>query len=725
MSENTALVYISYARGDGLGNVQRIAEALTNSGQAAWYDVQDRPDDYEDYASILEGQILRAGCVVICLTNTPMDIRMKREVYFAHAAHKPIFIAAFSEPVPPLLQGATRVDFSLFDAALAKLANLTSNLPDETPTPAFISPYRTYLNRLYVWIVRYQQATVLTTPLTMPEGEWEDAVQNDLRPRRALLRAYQGKPINQPLKDFNTFDMDDEDEMEDFIIMPKAFARLQEALEEYDNRTVIHGESGVGKTTALLYAAREAVLRRLEDSSAPLPFVGMVGGWYISDPRQLYALLGQHAKDLSHDLIQNDLEAGNVVLFLDGFDELGSRQYELIKVQTVDPKTGQPNMLTVKDKDGQKKKIFQEVDQYRHYDPRERLIAALKNLPDNVQFILTMDTHTFEAFSSKLPCQNAIHMQPVLINQMEDFLSAYPHILTLLRRSPNLETVAQKPFLLNALIVAVETLEETAVERFEAFAEQTDAILTEITLRLYAHARHLSASDAPPMSIDALYYVLGAAAFSYVEEADQNPRYGYCELDYTALTGLYHDPDTFIGFAQQLGFLVYVRDDNEGNPIYRFPTAILRDHFIPHACEFLLSDDNILQLRLRALRVLSRVDAVYIQRLILKALDDDELITELQNVNWDARVKAHVLAMLGRSYDARALAPLVTGLEDPQGWVRQSAALALGELGDVGALEALKRSALNDLNADVRRNARRSLEKLGYDPILQPLAEKP
>jgi hypothetical protein len=66
---------------------------------------------------------------------------------------------------------------------------------------------------------------------------------------------------------------------------------------------------------------------------------------------------------------------------------------------------------------------------------------------------------------------------------------------------------------------------------------------------------------------------------------------------------------------------------------------------------------------------------------------------------------------LGETGDIRAVEPLVSALGDGQEYIRKAAAGALGKLGDPRAIEPLS-AALNDRYASVRDCARQSLERI-------------
>ena len=61
--------------------------------------------------------------------------------------------------------------------------------------------------------------------------------------------------------------------------------------------------------------------------------------------------------------------------------------------------------------------------------------------------------------------------------------------------------------------------------------------------------------------------------------------------------------------------------------------------------------------------------------------------------------------------DKSSVIPLIQLLEDRDFEVRQKAAIALGEIADLGATMSLK-EALKDSNKEVRQSARWSLDKI-------------
>lgn len=90
------------------------------------------------------------------------------------------------------------------------------------------------------------------------------------------------------------------------------------------------------------------------------------------------------------------------------------------------------------------------------------------------------------------------------------------------------------------------------------------------------------------------------------------------------------------------------------------------------------------------------------------------LVSVLQDEDSDVRWNAaHALGKIG---DPMAIEPLVAALQDADSGVRQVAAEGLGKFGDWRAIEPLM-SALTDKGKEVREAAANSLQSLGWQPV--------
>jgi len=94
----------------------------------------------------------------------------------------------------------------------------------------------------------------------------------------------------------------------------------------------------------------------------------------------------------------------------------------------------------------------------------------------------------------------------------------------------------------------------------------------------------------------------------------------------------------------------------------------------------------------------------------------EPLIEALKDDNQYVRV--HIAFALGEIGDARAVEPLIDALEDRDRFLRRSAAWALGKIGDNRAIDPLFTAFEEDDKLDVRKDAARALNKLGWKPNL-------
>jgi HEAT repeat protein len=123
---------------------------------------------------------------------------------------------------------------------------------------------------------------------------------------------------------------------------------------------------------------------------------------------------------------------------------------------------------------------------------------------------------------------------------------------------------------------------------------------------------------------------------------------------------------------------------------------------------------NVLQLissdpytRGQAASRLGRARSLWIMRLLVKVVTSR---VEEQNVHWAAG-KA-----LGEIGNVRAIEPLVKALKDPLEAVRRAAAKALGEIGEAQAVVPLI-ELLKDSQEFVRREVAKALDALAYQPV--------
>ena len=95
-------------------------------------------------------------------------------------------------------------------------------------------------------------------------------------------------------------------------------------------RLLILGEPGAGKTTELLTVAHRLIKEAIDDDDKPIPILFELSNWTLSTPilmwlgkqlRQTYGV----SKKLAEPLVRQWLQQAQLLLLLDGLDELGQR----------------------------------------------------------------------------------------------------------------------------------------------------------------------------------------------------------------------------------------------------------------------------------------------------------------------------------------------------------------------------------------------------------------
>lgn len=719
MSDPHQFVYISYARTDGFPYAQQLADAIHTAGKAVWYDLWQYPParDGNDYDALLEAQISRAESVVVCLTGGFVDYRMRREIIFAQCQQKPMILVALPDFSPdnmhPLLRHLELLDFrnntANLDDLLAQIA-----APPAFQSPTVANPYRPYLSALYQQIAAFLEATVYrpTEPAT---GEADGK----------LPLTFRGKHLKLAPRKVISLDTTEELDMGDLLIMPKSFDNFGDVLAEYGARAFLTGASGSGKTTTLMAFARDAIVRCLENPLEPLPLVASIGGWDAQENTPLVNWLVQSTRYLDYDLVEDAIQNHRALLLLDGLDDLGPTHSETVEVIVADPKTGQPIFLVTKDPSTRKRvEQPQKAHQVRTFDRRLGFLATLEEIGSQNTLVVSVNTATYENLQPRGDFDGIIEIRSLGASEIDAYSRAFPALEQALYDHPQLARFAYSPFMLNVLAHLFTTLTATLSTALAKLP--SDEVLAEETLLSHYVQTRFNAVKSQrghlPFDLAALEYLLGAAMFPFIEESIKNPRPDFAEVNFETLRQLHPEAQELVDIARAMSLLLYVRDDKELYPVYRYAHPALRDYFIVRAGEVALREGNLTQ-QTRVLRIFCHMGDARAVRSFKLALDNNRLMMTLPNADWEAAVKARALELLGKTHDTRALAPLVTALQDQKGWVRKSAAWGLGELGDEGAIEPLKSSAYRDQDADVRRNAYQALEKLGYDPLTRPIAD--
>ncbi|MDX1992258.1 MAG: TIR domain-containing protein [bacterium] len=557
-------VFISYARRDGVFFAERLDEALQRTGLSTWCDYRHL-DPAQDFTAELEKAIEAAQQVVVCLTpdSKREDSFVRREIQYALAQNKPIIPLRFAEVVPPIhIVNLTYIDFynrvweTAFDELLRRLNLAARYQPPALPD----DPYREYLNQLYGQIVHYLNRTVFSL-IALNTEDTPDAV--DLvqeQPASALPLAF--------------FDMVADDDFGERTITP--YSSFPSAFERNHGRVLLLGEPGGGKTTTLMAFAREAVARRLEDATQPLPIVAPIATWDAMRQPGLIDWLSEQIRVLNPGQIAQVIEGGAALLLLDGLDELGSEREHPDTKERFDPRQKFVEMISVM------------LNANPHHRPEAwGQIHGFSN--GGLRVLITCRVKDYHDIGAKLPLAGAVTLRPLDDEQMRVYLEKQPDLLAAIEADPALREMARTPLLLSLFTFAYNGLADEARQLRDLAhspGDLRDRIFETYMRRRYEReARKLN--QVMPFSLE---YLQDALAF-FSEQTDFNPdlwppphdnqpfhNFGKQLVHTSALVEVQQNhqiriTDSLLDMAVQLQLLSLI-DKN-----YVFSHALLKDYF--------------------------------------------------------------------------------------------------------------------------------------------------
>ena len=515
------------------------------------------------------------------------------------------------------------------------------------------------------------------------------------------------------------------------------FNNFQEAFDKYDGRVLLLGEPGAGKTTTLFAFARDAVAARLVNPALPLPILAPIATWNAKAQTPLVDWLSSQIPLLKPDDLADLIDSGNVLLLLDGLDELGGEREENISGKYFNPSPKSNDEVLTEDDTNSRTLL--------RYNPRSRFINII---PANNRIAVTCRRQDYADIGQKPLLKGAITLQPLNDDQMQDYLHDLPDLWTVIEADSDLREVARTPLLLSLFTYAFRELpQETQLLRELKAGDVRDKIFELYVKRRYEHEKRKLYADLP-FTLQQIKEILGQVAMETL---------GYWYLDDFLPLEVF---ETIMGYEKTVGFCklaihlhflldITIKDDESEEVFkgYRFIHLLLRDYF---AFEYALSNLNdktrytqlsqVITTPVQALGTLRDSRAVEPLIELLHSSDQfmsDQVVNALTNIGEKSivpllgvlkhsndRVRRYAIEALGKIGDQRVVEQFIDLLKDRSIYIRVSAVTALGNLKDLRAVEPLC-FLLEDEHDLVRISAAIALSKLNdlraVDPFIAAL----
>jgi hypothetical protein len=665
-------IFISYKREDE-PFATNLRQRLLNAGYEVWMDIFDIPKGAHWPDEIQKG--LESSDVVLGLmTPRAMDSRNVKNEWDWAIVYEKRFIPLLIEKCVVHMNyvSLNYIDFTKgHDIAFASLETTLKSAP--TPSTIPTDPYRDYLQKLYERINDYLARAIITR-----------SERDEAEPIRLVSERTQG------MVDALFEKRDEVDPLfaigfgDEPSISNETFTDFNQAFEELEGRILLLGEPGAGKTITLLHFGRDAVVRRMQSTSAPLPILATIPTWDIRTTPPLIDWLSTSygAPSNTADIIQQ----GKALLLLDGLDELGGEREN--------PETKE-----------------------RIPDPRPRFMDALRSLPESNRVIVTCRVKDYEEIGQKIALNGALKLKALSDSQIHDYLRDLPELWEALQTDEQLRHVTRTPILLSYFAFGFKeaTPEErqklrdlSAKDGDEKFYELRDAIFERYVKGRYEHEARKTKSRGKTMkySLDDIYKKLGESGAVRVAYTDP---YNIQKSDpYNLGSFLLGTPDEeFTELAIHL-HLIMLDYFDEIIVLPRFIHILLRNHFV---YPYLIPRLNIqnTEIRSNVVEALGNLqDARAVKPLITVLGDKDE------------NVRQHAVVALGKIGDRYVVEPLIATLKDSW-WIRLCAIGALENIGDVRVVAPLIMVALRDKDETVRLRAVVALDFIRDERAIEAL----
>lgn len=644
---STKRVFISYSRNDTI-YAEQIEQHLLAKRFQIWRDKRNL-EPSQDFTGEIEAAIREAGSVVVCLTPDVQrkDSFVRREIAYALNRKKRIIPLLFPKGELPIqIATWTYIDMSKSDS----LEQLTNRLNRNNETYAAPSQLEDtppslveYLNLLHEWISRQLQESVHTL-ITLAAAETSHAVS------RSAVQNLKSVGFNFAVSKATIDDQNSTSAPQRVDGGTVLFQNLADALAHYENRMLLLGEPGAGKTTVLLALAREAVVARLNDASKPIPILASIHRWSNNLPVPKWAINQQPVDSVG-------IFRGRKLLFiLDGLDELDYSGQDSIEV-------GLPSS-----------KI----------ELQRRFIESVEQELDS-PVIISCRSKEYNEIGRQIRLPGAVTLQPLSDHQIEMYLGERNRsdLWVAIKSDAELLGMARIPLLLALLLIA-------SGDRYELglITSQAD-IYDHYIHRRFIH--ELSKPESLSFNEQRTRELLACLAGNMYKRSLVSVQANEV-TDFLAQSFIDHQENTqietdhFLAFSRTMHFLQFLPDG-----AIQFIHLGLRDYL---AIPSIMSEFEHLPLniRLAAMETLLRMPNRLIRMDLIKVLNDPIV-----------RIRCDAAKALGLIKASDVISRLIESLRsEPSLYVRREIIEALGIIGTDEAVEPI----CTVLDAELARTGR-------------------
>lgn len=672
-------IFISYKR-ENRDFAEELRQQLQSWGYATWMDIYNVPKGGYWPDEIDKG-LQGADLVVGVMSPQAVKSRAVKNEWDWAIINKRRLILLMIENcyVPMNYVSINYIDFTKNKAE--GFEHLKEALVS-SPTEETIDTDYEYLQKLFKRINTYLAQKIITRrsdddslpePLRLHSKSLVGAVDSPFEEHNELdpLFAIGGIEQNEPTQIYNDF---------------------ERAFKDYNGRVLLLGEPGAGKTITLLYFGRDAVVRRMQDASLPLPILGIIPSWLRGQqPFKQWLTSTYGAPKNAAQIIQR----GKALLLLDGLDELGEVWEEYIE-DSVDEDVINNRVLS-------------------RFDPRRRFMEII---PGKNQVVVTCRVKDYQEIGKKIALNGAVTLLPLDDKQMRAYLVEQPDLWAAVQTDGGLREMLRTPLLLSIFAFAYRDTSDEERRHLQDLTHSPhdlrDKIFETYVKKRYEHEeRKLKArGETMPFTLNKIYEVLGRAGIANIRDF----RRGILTESEADILAWYRigktlDDQEVQPFFQLMVLLHLLLPSKESGwePSFRFIHLLLRDHFIStYSLSHLSIADSELPHIVRTLAWIRDSRAF------------EPLLAIFEKRQLEKNAQSAVIGYFAQLEDNRALPLLVAALSDEDAYIRSRTARALGKLDDTRAVQPLI-SSLRDKDAEVRSHVAQALGNLGDPSAVQSL----